>query len=62
MRRLPAPGHDRRQVEHGAWLSPERLARYAVDAGLAAKIEMLPDPAYWGRQIADVRYVVTARR
>lgn len=45
----------------GAGLRPDDVTSYAAAAGLEATVELLTDPAFWGRDIDDVRYVVDAR-
>ena len=44
---------------NGVGLSSEQAVEMVEDAGLAASLTRLTDPAYWGRAITDDRYVVT---
>ena len=46
---------------NGAGLSAEQTIRLVEDAGRAASLTRLTDPAYWGRSISDDRYLVTSR-
>jgi ubiquinone/menaquinone biosynthesis C-methylase UbiE len=43
---------------NGAGLSAEQTVRLVEDTGRTATLTRLDDPAYWGRQITDDRYLV----
>jgi hypothetical protein len=45
---------------NGAGLSAEQTIRLVEDAGRAASLTRLTDPAYWGRSISDDRYLATS--
>jgi len=45
---------------NGSGLSAEQTVRLVTEAGRAASLTRLIDPAYWGRSITDDRYVVTS--
>ena len=47
---------------NGAGLSAEQTVRLVREAGGSASLARLTDPAYWGRDIADDRYLVVASR
>ena len=46
----------------GAGLTAEETSALVRQAGLVPTVEVLDDPAYWGRPITDERYVVIGRR
>lgn len=50
------------QWSTGTGLTAERTAALVEEAGLAATVRPLADPAYWGKRIDDERYVVVGRR
>ena len=45
----------------GAGLTGEQVERLLEALGLVPTLEVLDDPAYWGRPVTDERFVVTAR-
>ena len=45
---------------NGAGLSAEQTVRLVEEAGRAASLTRLTDPAYWGRSISDDRYLVVS--
>jgi SAM-dependent methyltransferase len=47
---------------NGAGLSADETVALVGSSGLAADLARLDDPAFWGRSVADDRYVVVARR
>ena len=64
--RLLAP-HGRVVLVEGSWstgagLTTTETVALVEGAGLVADPRGLDDPAYWGRQISDERYVVVGRR
>ena len=46
----------------GAGLTADQTVTLVEEAGLTADLELLSDPAYWGKRIDDERYVVLGRR
>ena len=46
----------------GAGLRATETVALVEAAGGVAALRMLPDPAYWGREIEDERYLLVARR
>ncbi len=46
----------------GAGLTAQRCAEIAAASCRRVEVRHLPDPALWGREIGDERYVVVARR
>ena len=64
--RLLAPG-GRLVLVEGSWstgagLTASRTVELVEDTGREAELTMLPDSAYWGREIDDERYLVVSRR
>jgi SAM-dependent methyltransferase len=59
---LLAPGGRLVLVEgrwfNGAGLSAAETVRLVEATGRPAELTLLPEPAYWGREITDERYVV----
>ena len=46
----------------GGGLTAEQTIALVEDVGLTPTLRPLPDPAYWGKRIADERYLVLGRR
>ena len=64
--RLLAPG-GRMVLVEGSWstgagLTASQTVGLVEAAGREAELTMLPEAAYWGREIDDERYVVVSRR
>jgi ubiquinone/menaquinone biosynthesis C-methylase UbiE len=64
--RLLAPG-GRLVLVEGSWstgagLTASRTVELVEAAGRQAELTMLPEAAYWGREIDDERYAVVSRR
>ena len=45
----------------GAGLTAEQTVGMVERAGRRAELRMLPDAAYWGREVSDERYAVVSR-
>ena len=46
----------------GAGLTAARTVELVESTGREAELRMLPEAAYWGREIDDERYLVVSRR